>query len=71
MIELLLYLCDRVGREPETRASTLDRRDDLVDVVTNDAKPDVLGVLFYHTTQSCLGCGGHHVCFVEDDKFEA
>ena len=71
MVKFLLHLGDRVRREPEARASTLHRRDDLVDVVTNDAKPDVLGILFYHATQSCLGCGSHHVCFIEDDQFEA
>ena len=57
--------------EPETCASTLDRRYNFVDVVADDAKPDVLGILLYHTAQSCLGCGCHHVCFVEDDEFEA
>ena len=71
MVELLLHFRDRMRREPETCASALYRWDNLVDVVANDAKPDVLGILFYYPTQSCLRRGGHHVCFIEDDQFEA
>lgn len=50
IVEFLLYLRDRMGGEPEARATTLHRWRDLVDVVANNAKSDVLGVLFNHAT---------------------
>ena len=58
-------------REPEACTPALHCRYNLVDVVTYNAKPDILGVLFDHATQSCLSCGSHHVRFVKDDEFKA
>ena len=49
----------------------MDSRCDLVDVVANDAEPNVLCVLFNDPTQSGLGRLGHHVGFIEDDELEA
>jgi hypothetical protein len=71
VVELLLHLRDRVRREPEACTPALHCRYNLIDVVAYNAKPDVFGILFDHTTEGCLGRGGHHVCFVKDDKFEA
>ena len=57
--------------EAETRASRLNGGNDLVDVVANDAKADVLGVLLDDASERGLRSGGHHIRLVEDDEFEA
>ena len=58
------------GRESEPGTSTLDSRNNLVDVVANDTEPDVLCVLLDNTPKRSLGSGGHHISFVKDDEFE-
>ena len=58
------------GQESEPGTSTLDRRDDLVDVVANDTESEVLCVLFDDTPKHSLDSGGHHISFIEDDEFE-
>jgi len=70
MAKLLLHLRDWVGGKPESCAPALHRRRNFVDVVAYNTKPDILGILFDHTTECCLGGGGHHVCFVENYEFE-
>lgn len=63
-----LHLLYRQRRKPETRTPTLDSRNDLVHVVTNDAKPDVLRILLDDATESRL-CGScHHIGLVQDDE---
>ena len=47
--KLFFHLRGWMGREPEARAPTLYCGDDLVDVVADDTKPDVFGILLYHT----------------------
>ena len=45
LIDLFLHLLFRQRAEPEFRASRLDGRCDLVDIITEDAESDVFGVL--------------------------
>lgn len=71
MIHPLLHLLDRQRRKPEPRTPTLNRRYNLIHIITDNAEPDVLRVLLDDASEGGLGGGGHHVGFVEDDEFEA
>jgi hypothetical protein len=56
-------------RKPESRASTLNRRSDLPNVIADDTEPDVLGVLLDYSSKSSL-CGSCHLIrFIQDDEF--
>ena len=46
-------------------------RNDLVDVVAYDAEPDIFGVVLNNTPECCLCLLGHHIGFVQNDKFES
>lgn len=71
MIYPLLHLPHRQRREPKPRTATLNRRHDLIHIITNNAEANVLRILFDNATEGGLGGGGHHVCFVKDDEFVA
>lgn len=49
----------------------MNGRDDLVDVIANNAETNVLRILFNDTTQGCLSLLGHHVGLVQDNELEA
>lgn len=70
-VNSFLNFHNRQRGEPEPCASTLDSRGNLVDIVADDTKPDVLGILFNNTAEGCLGCLGHHVRLIKDDEFIA
>ena len=57
-------------REPEPRASRLQRRDDLRDVVSDEAEARVFRVFFNDATQRELRVFRHAVALVEDDELE-
>ena len=70
-VQTLLDFGHWKGRESEPGTSTLDSRDNLVDIVANDTEPDVLCVLLDDTPKCSLSSGSHHISFIEDDEFEA
>lgn len=70
-VQTFLHLRYGQRREAEPCASTLNRGNDLVDVVADNAEPNVLGVLLDYTAQGRLCCGSHHVRLVQNDEFEA
>jgi hypothetical protein len=47
----------------------LDSRDNLVDIITDNAKADVFGVLFDNTSKGSLGLLRHHVGLIQNDEF--
>jgi hypothetical protein len=71
MVQPFLHLHNRQRGEPEPGATALNGRRDLVDIIANDAKADVLRVLFDDATECSLGGIRHHVSFVENDEFVA
>jgi len=48
----------------------LDGWYNLVDIVADDAKPNVLRVLFDDASKCGLGSGSHHIRLVQYDEFE-
>lgn len=70
-IDALLDFCHWQRGKSESRATTLNRWCNLVDVVAYDAKADVLRILLDHSAKGCLGCLCHHICFIQNDEFEA
>jgi hypothetical protein len=46
----------------------LNGRRNLVDIVADDAKTNVLGVLLDNATKGSLGSGSHHIGFVKYDE---
>jgi hypothetical protein len=70
-IQPLLHLHNRQRREAKACTSALNSRCDLIHIITNDAEPDVLGVLLDDAAKSSLCLLGHHIGFVEDDELVA
>lgn len=62
---------DRQRWETEACTTRLYGWCDLVYIVANNAKANVLGILFNDASKCALGCVGHHIRFVENNELEA
>jgi len=71
MVQPLLDFCYGERRKAEARTPALNSGYYLVDVVADDTETDVLCVLFDNTAKGSLCGRGHHVCFIQNDEFEA
>src|ERR1700722_3345221 len=67
-IESFFYFCYREGREPKSSTPPLYRGGNLVDVVTNGGRTNVVFLLLDDTAESCLCLLCHHVCFIENNE---
>lgn len=65
----LFYLSHGQRRESEPSTPALNGRDDLVNIVTDNAEADVFGVLFDDTSKGSLGLLRHHVGLIQNDEF--
>lgn len=45
--------------------------DNLVHIVADDAKPDILCVLLYYSAEGCLCSRRHHIGLIQNDQFIA
>jgi hypothetical protein len=67
----LLHLSNGQWRKPKSRTPTLYSWCDFVDIVTNNAEPDVLRILLDYTTERGLSLLCHHIRFIKDDELVA
>jgi hypothetical protein len=63
-------LRDRQWRKSETRATALNSGDDFVDIITDNAKANVFGVLFDDSPKCCLSLLCHHVGLIKNYELE-
>ena len=49
----------------------MDSRYNFVDIIADDAKSDVLSILFDNATKGSLRCCCHHIGFIQDNEFVA
>jgi hypothetical protein len=67
--ETLLHGIARQRTKAKARAARLKSRNDLGQVVANEAKPTIARVLLDDATQRGLRGGGHRVSLVQNDEF--
>ena len=58
------------GCKAETGASTLQRGDNLADIIANEAESSILGVLFDYSTKRELSVVCHGIRFIQNNQFD-